>query len=37
MTGDDSPKGLASLGAVARAVREPLRAPEDSEPGAILP
>ena len=37
MSGDDSPRGLASLGAIARAVRESLGAPEGPEPGAILP
>jgi hypothetical protein len=37
MSGDGSPKGLASLGAIARAVRESRGAPEDPEPGAILP
>ena len=37
MTGDGSPRGLASLGAIARADRESLGAPEGSEPGAILP
>jgi hypothetical protein len=29
--------GLASLGAIARADRESLGAPESPEPGAILP
>jgi hypothetical protein len=37
MSGDGSPKGLASLGAIARADRESLGAPEGPEPGAILP
>ena len=37
MNGDGSPKGLASLRAIARAVRESLGAPEDPGPGAILP
>ncbi len=37
MNGDDSPRGLASLGAIARADRESLGAPEGPEPGAILP
>jgi hypothetical protein len=37
MSGDGSPRGLASLGAIARAVRESLGAPECPEPRAILP
>jgi len=37
MSGDGSPGGLASLGAIARADRESLGAPEGPEPGAILP
>jgi hypothetical protein len=37
VTGDVSPCGLASLGAIARAVRESLGALEGIEPGAILP
>jgi hypothetical protein len=37
LAGDDSPRGLASLGAIARADRESLGALEGPEPGAILP
>jgi hypothetical protein len=37
MNGEASPCGLVSLGAIARADRESLRAPEGPEPGAILP
>ncbi len=37
MKGDDSPRGLASLGAIARADRESLGAPKVLEPRAILP
>jgi len=37
MSGDVSPRGLASLGAIARAVRESLGVLENPEPGAILP
>jgi hypothetical protein len=37
MTGEASPCGLVSLGAIARADRESLVAPEGPEPGAILP
>ena len=37
MSGDDSPSGLASLGAIARADRESLGAPEGLEPMAMLP
>jgi Cysteine dioxygenase type I len=37
VNGDGSPRGLASLGASARADRESLGAPEDPEQGAILP
>jgi hypothetical protein len=37
MSGDDSRCALASLGAIARADRESLTAPEGPEPGAILP
>jgi hypothetical protein len=37
MSGDGSPRGLASLGAIARADRESLGARESPEPRAILP
>jgi hypothetical protein len=37
MSGEASPCGLVSLGAIARAVRESLGTPEGPEPGAILP
>jgi len=37
MTGEASPCGPVSLGAIARADRESLGAPEGPEPGAILP
>ncbi len=37
MKGEASPRGLVSLGAIARADRESLAAPEGPEPGAILP
>ncbi len=37
LTGEGSRCALGSLGAIARADRESLGAPESPEPGAILP
>ena len=37
MSANGSPRGLALLGAIARADRESPVAPEGPEPGAILP
>ena len=37
MRGNGSPRGLTLLGAIVRADRESLGAPEGTEPGAILP